>query len=43
MLPAILAGAILGAATLIILKGRSEPRPQPVRVKTKDTTHAQDH
>jgi hypothetical protein len=42
MLGAILAGVVLGAATLIILKGRKGPRAIPVRVKTKDKNHAQD-
>jgi hypothetical protein len=40
MIGAILAGIALGAATLVILKGRKGPQPQPVRVKTKDRKNA---
>jgi hypothetical protein len=36
MIGAILAGIALGAATLVILKGRKRPQPQPVRVKSGD-------
>ncbi len=42
MLGIILAGAALGTATLAILKDRKAPQAAPVRVKTKDETHA-DH
>jgi hypothetical protein len=42
MVGVILAGIALGAATLVILKGRKSPQAQPVRVKDKDRTHAQD-
>jgi len=40
MLGIILAGAALGAASLVILKDRRAPKAVPVRVKTKDETHA---
>jgi hypothetical protein len=36
MLGVILAGVVLGAATLVILKGRKRPEARPVRVETKD-------
>jgi hypothetical protein len=36
MLGVILAGAVLGAAALIILKGRRGPEPKPVPIETRD-------
>jgi hypothetical protein len=42
MIGVITAGIALGAATLIILKGRKSPQAQPVRVENKDKKHAQD-
>ena len=36
MLGVILAGAVLGAASLILFGGSRGPQPKPVRVETKD-------
>jgi hypothetical protein len=36
MLGVILAGIVLGAATLVLTKGRRRPEARPVRVEVKD-------
>ncbi len=42
MLGAILIGGILAAGTYFLARGGEEPRPVPIRIKSRDGRNAQD-